>query len=198
MVFFESFSHSNFNPEPNPLYWFRLAHRKCHVAGTVVGGGLDGTVVDVTLDSGAFGGIVAESMDNKPEEMNSTEKRYTISLKSLFETFGVPSIIDYLSLDVEGAEELIFRDFPFELYKIRIITVERPSLEMQAILRSNGYQFVTMLIYFGETLWLHESVLDVIQMTTIKEIIGIHHTAKRPKKGYLVYEMDTGAYVVHD
>ena len=183
--------------EPNPIYWYRLAHRKCDVAGTFVGGKNDMEQVDVSLTNEEYGGIVSDGMDNMKKKTTTTEKRYTISMNTLFRTFQVPKIIDYMSLDVEGAEELIMGDFPFNSYQVRFLTVERPKPKLQSILKSNGYKFVMLLVYWGETLWVHED--SVLSIMSIQDIISTvkstsKHTERRPKHGQLTFNIETGEY----
>jgi hypothetical protein len=144
--------------EPNPIYWFRLAHRKCDIVGAFVGE-YDLQLVDVSLDNKQLGGIIGNDMDNKRRKSKpSPEKRYTVSLLTVFKAFNVPKTIDYMSLDIEGAEKLVMDYFPFDEYIIKFLTIERPKPELQALLKSHGYKFVQLLIYWGETLWVHESV----------------------------------------
>eukprot|EP00980_Cylindrotheca_fusiformis_P005687 scaffold1186_cov80-Cylindrotheca_fusiformis.AAC.1 len=50
--------------EPNPIYWYRLAHRKCDIAAAFVGGKTDLEKVDVSLKNEEYGGIVGDQMDN--------------------------------------------------------------------------------------------------------------------------------------
>jgi hypothetical protein len=53
---------------------------------------------------GPKGGIVGEQFDNKEaSKFGEDRPRYTVTLCDVFERFGTPKIIDYLSLDVEGA-----------------------------------------------------------------------------------------------
>ncbi len=187
----------------DPVYWYRLAHRKCTVAGAFVGGNKDMHHVDVMLKTREFGGIVGEKFDNNneqqkrlPTELTETEKRYTISIKSLFQLFDVPQIVDYLSLDVEGAEELIMKDFPFDSYKIRFITIERPKLPLQALLQENDYEFVDQLISWGETLWVHKSVKGTLSKQKIDEIVSkTKLPGRRIKKGQQYFDMKTGTFV---
>ena len=73
--------------------------------------------------------------------------------------FDAPKVIDYLSLDVEGAETYIMRDFPFDKYKFKCMSVERPKDELLALLENNGYKKV-LDFKRGDTLWAHESVYD--------------------------------------
>lgn len=164
--------------EPNPIYWYRLAHRRCAIAAAFVGGVEDAAPVDVHLGDGmrrgAFGGIVNNETDNNKIPLSTTERRYTVSLLSAFQKFRVPSIIDYFSLDVEGAESLIMRDFPFTKYQINIMTVERPKPDLRTLLTANGLVYVMDLSRWGETLWVHNSSLTTGGMTVdlLKEVVG--------------------------
>lgn len=111
---------------------------------------------------GEFGGI-EKTLDLKTERRRGgmggiSEKRYTIPLVDVLSMFHAPSVIDYLSLDVEGAEYLIMQHFPFEKYTIRVLTIERPDKNLKSLLASKGYVFLKNLSYFGETLWAHESM----------------------------------------
>jgi len=152
--------------EPNPVYWFRLAHRNCTVAGAFVGGREDLQEVEVSLSNKEVGGIVGGEFDNNGRGSSSkTEKRFTVSIQSLFETFHVPSTIDYLSLDVEGAEELIMKDFPFDNYTIHFATIERPNLKLQSLMKEHNYHFVIQLVSWGETLWVHGSILEKMSLS---------------------------------
>ena len=145
--------------EANPIYWYRLSFRNCHVVGGIVGG-TNNQEVNVVLGEahhGPFGGIVGKDFDNK--KINNPVKRYTVSLSTILDMFDAPKVIDYLSLDVEGAETYIMRDFPFDKYKFKCMSVERPKDELLALLENNGYKKVRDFKR-GDTLWAHESVYD--------------------------------------
>ena len=180
--------------EPNPVYWFRLAHRKCNIVGAFVGGH-DLDLVDVSLDNKELGGIIGNEMDNKRRNpKSSTEQRYTVSLLTIFKEFDVPKNIDYMSLDVEGAEKLVMQSFPFDEYTINFLTIERPKPELQSLLKSHGYKFVQLLVYWGETLWVHESVK--MSMEDIKAIVAKNSrfASKQPELGQRYFVLETGEY----
>jgi hypothetical protein len=152
--------------EANPIYWYRLSFRNCHAVGAIVGG-KDNIEVNVTLASdriaGPYGGIVGNDMDNKgsnKKALKHAEPRYTASLQSILKKFNAPSMIDYLSLDVEGAELFIMKDFPFSEYKFKVLTIERPKDQLLALLQRHGYQ---KLLDFkrGDTMWAHKSFYHV-------------------------------------
>ena len=144
--------------EPNSIYWYGLTHRKCTSVGAFVGNSV--SQVQVKL-RGVFGGIVGE-MDEQRANRNGepdsqTETRFTVPFATLLQKFNVPKTIDYLSLDVEGAEYLVMNSFPFDEYTIRLVTIERPSEELITLLEAHDYIFLTKLVFWGETLWAHKS-----------------------------------------
>lgn len=57
----------------------------------------------------------------------------------VLQKFKVPKVIDYFSLDVEGAEEMVMSDFPWDDYTFLVLTVERPSIALKHKLREHGY-----------------------------------------------------------
>ena len=62
-------------------------------------------------------------------EIKETIKMKTISLVDLLENNNSPNIIHYLSLDIEGGEYEVLKDFPFDKYKILSISIECPNLK---------------------------------------------------------------------
>jgi Methyltransferase FkbM domain len=144
--------------EPNPKYWYGLSHRKCTVVGALVGGHVEKVKVKFR---GVYGGIVGKLDDklaNRKNEPDADEEwRYTARFADVLERFGVPKTIDYLSLDVEGAEMLIMKEFPFDEYTVKVMTVERPGKGLKTLLESKGYIFLKDLVWWGETLWAHKS-----------------------------------------
>jgi len=67
----------------------------------------------------------------------------TISLNDLLDQHNAPKFIDYLSIDTEGSEFDILKEFDFEKYNFKIITVEHNHTEMRAeiynLLVNNNY-----------------------------------------------------------
>lgn len=149
--------------EPNPIYWYPLSFRSCHVVGAVVGArNMD--QVSVLLDPGQMApsnGIVGDTFDNRNVTQPGLVKpRFTASLTDILEHFQAPAVIDYFSLDVEGAELFIMKNFPFEKYLFLCLTIERAPPELQEILSRNGYKFVYTIRQGVDDLWVHESIYD--------------------------------------
>jgi len=145
--------------EPNPVYWYGLSHRNCTVVGALVSG-TTSQQVKVKF-RGVYGGIVGKLDDklaNRKKEPQADEvTRYTAPISEVLQKFNVPLIIDYLSLDVEGSEYEIMKDFPFETYTFKVLSVERPNKKLKALLQENGYVFLAEVASWGEYLWGHNS-----------------------------------------
>jgi Methyltransferase FkbM domain len=155
--------------EPNPAYWYDLAHRDCQVVGAVVGEIRNDAVVFQKSFHGAMGGIVGEEFDNHDE--NGGEVRYTVPLLEILTRFNAPKIIDYLSLDVEGAESLIMKHFPFDTYSFNIMTVERPKDDLRALFTEYGYEYIGTVGGFGETIWARTAIKDSLNIASIDEFL---------------------------
>ena len=63
----------------------------------------------------------------------------TQSLAEILDKSDAPETIDFLSLDVEGAESRILLSFPFEKYRFRIMMIKRVRPELQSYLLQMGY-----------------------------------------------------------
>jgi hypothetical protein len=144
--------------EPNHAYWYGLSHRKCTVVGALVGDQIERVNVSFR---GTFGGIVGLMNNQIADRLKipraQTEARFTAPLPEVFERFHVPKVVDYMSLDVEGAEYLIMKHFPFDQYQMKLMTVERPNEELKNLLAQHGYLYLKLVAKWGETLWAHNS-----------------------------------------
>jgi hypothetical protein len=175
-------THFNWNGlclEPNPIYWSGLSYRKCHVVGAVIGPNhMEEIVFRFPKEKAPKGGIVGEQFDNKATDGGNNKNinnnndnirpRYTVTVLEILERFHVPTTIDYLSLDIEGAEEWVMSSFPFSKYQINVLTVERPSVSMSQLLTNNGYIFLKTLKMPTETLWIHQSMVGKIDLTALE------------------------------
>eukprot|EP00536_Pseudo-nitzschia_multiseries_P007314 jgi/Psemu1/195396/e_gw1.171.5.1 len=166
--------------EPNPEYWYSLTHarKNCQLVGAVVGRKRM-EQVDFRFDGLEHGGIVGEGFDNGSRLKRYSTKEYTVSLFEIFQKFDVPKVIDYMSLDIEGAEEFIMEDFPFTEYLIRILTIERPTNTLRTYLESHGYKQILRLSFWGETLWIHGSFEAEMDMTHLQDFHGKKQRAEQ-------------------
>ena len=150
--------------EPNPaLYKTLVARRGC----TCVSDCVDRFAGNVDFYyRGSCGGIVTSGTDNDPDvrcgEISNAyrdgkiEPTETITLVELLEKYNAPKSIEYFSLDIEGAEERILDNFPFDQYVFLALTVERPSMKLNAVLADNDYVFVKNSFY--DSFYVHRSI----------------------------------------
>jgi hypothetical protein len=155
--------------EPNPIYWENLGFRECQVVAAVVGSTRMEQVY-FRFDAGDHGGIAGTGFDNGPKFKSSSLLRYTVTLEEILTRFHAPHQIDYLSLDVEGAEEFIMKNFSFHKYHISIMTTERPSNSLQQLLIKKGFRKLVRLTRWGEIMWAHQSIWDSLDMTILDRI----------------------------
>ena len=169
--------------EPNPIYWYNLTHRRpnCQTVGAVVGTPRD-QPVHFFYGAGDHGGIAGAGFDNGDKFRTRSKIAYTVTLHEIlqrhrcfFQTCGetkAKMTIDYLSLDVEGAENFVMQGFPFGHYSIHLITVERPKETLRHLLEENGFHQIQKLSRWGETLWAHEDIQAKLDVSRLDEFSG--------------------------
>lgn len=113
------------------------------------------------LKKGATGGIVDKGLDNSAYD-EKDENIVTLNTKPLVQVLNeqnAPEVIDYLSIDVEGAEERILGDFDFGNYMFRCISIERPSANLKDLLQQNRYVLVREIPGL-DCFYVHEKFID--------------------------------------
>ena len=159
--------------EPNDRYWRGLSYRKCSVVAAVAGKERLEEVKFVMHEGAraASGGIQSVDFDNDPNKPKTNAvpvPLFTVPLLEILDKFHSPRVMDYLSLDIEGAEYFVMKDFPYNSYRFKVLTVERPKQELVNLLYDNGYRYLAGNNEWGmETLWVHETELDEIDEKAI-------------------------------
>tara|TARA_R110000824_G_C15098906_1_gene666089 strand:- start:77 stop:760 length:684 start_codon:yes stop_codon:yes gene_type:complete len=163
--------------EPNPKYKQELEReRNCQLCYHVIDYKSD-NIVNFRTDNEGAGGIVDDDTDNNYRTRGDQLKSATIDTKKtktleyVLDKYDAPSTIDYLNLDIEGAETRVLRNFPFDKYKFLAITIERPTAELEENLKRNGYVFVKKsrvkmwegLLDF-DSFYVHESIPNFSQI----------------------------------
>ena len=97
-------------------------------------------------DTAEHSTIDAYSSSDRHSRSRRQGNRYkvnTISLEDVLDKYHAPKEIDYLSIDTEGSEYEILRDFNFDKYRFKIITCEHnftPTREkIFSLLTRNGF-----------------------------------------------------------
>lgn len=136
--------------EANPRYYDSLNPRQCQVVQAAVGKKTN-DVVQFNFAGGAMGGIAG--FDNGGGDATV----HTVALGKIFEDLNVPFHIDYMSLDIEGAEGFVFEQFPWPKYVFSILTVERPKESFSSAAMANGYSYICGIGH--DQMWFHKSFL---------------------------------------
>lgn len=127
--------------EANPRTFRDLRlNRKCLCSNVCVDS--SSGMVEFAL-TGTVGGIIADDTDNQGFfDPDSTVTVQAVKLSDLLVQSRSPRIVDYLTMDIEGAEERALLGFPFEDYVFRVVTIERPSAKLRDKLTQSGYLLV--------------------------------------------------------
>ncbi|MBC6445498.1 MAG: FkbM family methyltransferase [Alphaproteobacteria bacterium GM202ARS2] len=117
---------------------------------------------------GMLSGIVSDETYNKKAAMNRMFKKAkiiqvkTTRLDVELDKVKAPKCIDFFSLDVEGAEHLVLRSFPFAKYQFRCMTIENPREEIDILLDKHSYRQVAQL--GGDTVYVHRDFLANVNL----------------------------------
>ncbi|MEE2785024.1 MAG: FkbM family methyltransferase [Pseudomonadota bacterium] len=128
--------------EPNPVYFEKLKNnRHCTVSDACIGP-VSGETVQFVLAK-EYGGIADFIGQDKHlarrrayADLGKTLSVTTVSLDDFLKAHGAPKRIDYLSIDTEGSEYVILKDFPFDEWEIGLITIEHNNGPTQQPLRN--------------------------------------------------------------
>ena len=128
--------------EANPTTFQKLVrNRRCHCLNVCLD--RDEGEVEFALRD-VLGGIVDPALDNRASAgMGAPIIRVkTVPLQKLLKEHAAPQIIDYLSIDIEGAEERVLGAFDFTSYRFNCLTIERPSPALRGLLDRHGYTLI--------------------------------------------------------
>lgn len=139
--------------DPNPVFFQSLMNCRDNFVSTLCVYSESGKVLpfrfvnDLSLPYGlhfkaglsAYNGTYHPSVDDKYKTINV----YTISLNDLLLLYHAPAEIDYISLDVEGSEYEILKNFDFKKYDVKCLTIEHANSPLRDsivnLLESNGF-----------------------------------------------------------
>lgn len=150
--------------EPNPEYKKKILELRKSKLVTDCVTDQAGKKIRFRVDNGMLGGIVSDETDNntrfRAKQLKKAEviEMNTTTLESELDKVNAPKIIDFLSLDVEGAEWIILRLFPFDKYKFKCMAIERPNEKLDLILETNGYKQAAHLM--NDVIYVHEDYME--------------------------------------
>jgi len=111
--------------------------------------------------------IDAFSSGDMHEAVRKSGSKYhvdTITLFDLLEKFNAPSVIDYISIDTEGSEFEILKEFDFEKYRFNFISCEHNFTQTREpifkLLTDNGYKRVLEEVSGFDDWYIHQSLFE--------------------------------------
>jgi len=165
--------------EPNPLprsFQSLVKNRKCKCLNACVyskNGEVDfvarGRKIEI---SGVVDTETSKYVSHAIQKNHPITRVSSITLDQLLKTYDLPEVIDYISIDVEGSEWEILKNFNFTKYRFLTMTVENnynpnscsnDCVEKQhrdnirQLLSKHGYILKNSL-WFGEDWFIHQSV----------------------------------------
>jgi FkbM family methyltransferase len=132
---------------------------------------------DYSIEDPGCSGIEHELGVHKQRLYTTTtiqkHKFTTRTLESILEEHNVPRRIEYMNMDIEGAEYEALKVFPFEKYSFKLLTIEHnyeePKRSMiRQLLESKGYthtKSVHVDDWYVNTKWIKNKV--IISLTSI-------------------------------
>jgi len=163
--------------EANLHYMPGYAHRRCKVVVGAAGSPKD-KKVSFAMRKG-LSGIIGKEFDNQVQEGEMVELRL-LPLSDVLTEMRAPTLIDYLSLDVEGAESIAMQGFSWEKYRFAVITVERPKPDLQQKFLEHGYELLRVNSDFGDETWISTSLPN---FAAVRHSWSWNCTRKRCKQG---------------
>jgi len=117
--------------EADPIYYKKLL--KCRTAKSI-----NIAVSDKVGESLFLSSSVSGKIDEKGDVTVKTD-----TLVNIFKQNNVPNVIDYMSLDIEGAEYTALLAFPFKEYKTILLTVEHNAYLGSTESKEKLYEILT-------------------------------------------------------
>ena len=122
-------------------------------------------------NAGTVSGIVSqEELHDLGASKNIFAVR-SMPLIRILQQYHAPTCVDYMSVDIEGAEDMALLGFDFDQYVFKCMTIERPSQELKAKLASNGYCLVKEISGL-DSFYVHESFMDAYLENVHKFYMG--------------------------
>jgi len=122
---------------------------------------------------GLMSGIIAPDKFNKDGDSCQVVRVRTQTLKNLFKEMDVPHEIDYLSIDIEGAEESVLKEFNFKDYLFKCITIERPANTLKKIFTENGYILIKEIPFLSVFMFTKAFSVNTVLICLISTIRNI-------------------------
>ena len=121
-------------------------NRKCNIDFRCIWEDDDSEIEFSEDKEGEYSTISSFSVSNINRSNRKIEKVYsvrTVTLESLLLSWSSPKDIDYVSIDTEGSEFEILKNFPFHKFDIQMFSIEHnysdTEFKVEKLMNDNGY-----------------------------------------------------------
>jgi hypothetical protein len=174
-----------------------------HSSTSVSKGEVSTTTTTASVETGKAATTAAseekEEFDNKGNfNVNYDLHLTTATLNDILDFAKTPSIIDYMSLDIEGAEYYAMKGLNFSKYTILLLSVERPKAKLHWLLVKHGFVFLYMSSAWGDCYYLHHTIPNFVSLMKEHHQLGPYVWENSAARHYLEYPKWTGSYIPFD
>lgn len=141
-IFEKEFKWNGIVVEPNPVWHENLEiYRKCNISKSAISN-KKGKALFECREIAAFSGLVSNTSEIRASDITNEIEVETITLIDLLDRYNSPNVIDWVSIDTEGAEFDILTDYleNNKKYRINLINVETADeSKLVSLLESHPY-----------------------------------------------------------
>ena len=164
--------------EPNPtLAALYAGMRNCSLETRVIGDGKRARFVHEKNNE--LSGLAVED-DGHAEHHGGTVVQ-TVRLERALRERGAPQRIEFLSVDVEGADEWVLSDELLRAFQFGFVLVERPHRETASRLFSHGYLFSRHFLF--DALFVHSSHTHALEVSKNETYSQLPSRCRSPATG---------------
>jgi FkbM family methyltransferase len=144
----ENFGWEGIIAEPLPSWHEKIKKRTCQVDLRCIHEKSNSKLIfEEVKDYPELSGSTEDLDEDNNSSLRENTRKFevdTISLDDLLEEYNAPNKIDYISVDTEGSEYKILKNFNFKKYDIEIFTVEHNFIQNKRdnvfeLMLSNNY-----------------------------------------------------------
>lgn len=131
--------------EANPYAFSELQkNRRCHTEQSLVYSKNNKTVQFLIRSGKRMLSGIANHVPNLHRRNRNIVDMKTTTLHNILKKYNAPKFIEFLSLDTEGSEYEILKNFPFKQFTFGLILVERGqhTQELYELLKTNKYKII--------------------------------------------------------
>lgn len=151
--------------EPAEIWWRQLEANRTAIIDHRCVWSHSGHWLDF-IEAKELSGVMDLVNRRKGEEYVQMGRVVSVSLADLLRDHNAPRHIGLLSIDTEGSEYTIVKNFDFKKYSFNLIVIEhnysRPRRLIKKTLKRNGYQRILSSLSKWDDWYIHEDIAKLI------------------------------------